>query len=90
VLGLPNEIAVGIAGANHKSMTKFSSAQSQKYRPVWVAIERLCLAALMVQDPGTSRRCRLMSSSLIPNRFKICGADSKHPGANQSNQHSSS
>lgn len=30
-LNLPNEIAVGVAGANHKTMCKFSRPDSQKY-----------------------------------------------------------
>ncbi|KAI9775820.1 MAG: hypothetical protein M1839_000871 [Geoglossum umbratile] len=39
-LNLPNEIAVPIQ-ANHSTMCKFSSADSQKYRSVWKAVKRL-------------------------------------------------
>jgi hypothetical protein len=46
-LNLPNEIAVGIAGANHKSLCRFSHADSQKYLPVWSAIKRLVDSALV-------------------------------------------
>ncbi|KAH0536549.1 hypothetical protein FGG08_006579 [Glutinoglossum americanum] len=40
-LGLPNELAVGIAGANHRTMCKYSSAASQKYLPVRRALESM-------------------------------------------------
>jgi hypothetical protein len=46
-LNLPNEIAVGVAGANHKSICKFSRADSQKYLPVWRAIKNLVDSALV-------------------------------------------
>lgn len=45
-LGLPNEIALGIAGSNHRTMCKFESAQSEKYSPVWIAIVTLAQSAL--------------------------------------------
>ena len=48
-LNFPNEIAVGVAGANHKSICKFSRANSQKYLPVWRAIKNLIDSALV--DP---------------------------------------
>ena len=46
-LNLPNEIAVGVAGANHKSICRFSRADSQKYLPVWRAIKNLVDSALV-------------------------------------------
>ena len=51
-LNLSNEIAIGVAGANHKSICKFSSADSQKYLPVWRAIKNLVDSALV--DPAAS------------------------------------
>lgn len=45
-LGLPNEKAVGISESNHRTMCKFESAQSQKYSPVWIAIQTLAQSAL--------------------------------------------
>jgi hypothetical protein len=51
-LNLPNEIAVGIAGANHKSICRFSRADSQKYLPVGMAIKNLVDSALV--DSATS------------------------------------
>ncbi|KAH7261549.1 hypothetical protein BKA59DRAFT_409635, partial [Fusarium tricinctum] len=43
-LNLPNEKRIPIQ-ANHKAMCKFSSADSQKYRPVLAAIKELAAAA---------------------------------------------
>lgn len=40
-LGLPNERAVGIAGANHQNMCTFGDEKSQKYKQVGVAVEQL-------------------------------------------------
>ena len=40
-LGLANEIAVGIAGADHMTMCKFNDINSQKYSTVWRAIKSL-------------------------------------------------
>ena len=40
-LNLPNEIAVGIAGANHRTLCKFSDAKSQKYLLVIRALETM-------------------------------------------------
>jgi hypothetical protein len=47
-----NEIAIGVAGANHKSICKFSDFNSQKYKPVWNATEELAQYAL-----GASSTC---------------------------------
>ena len=44
-LNLPNERAVGIAGANHRTMCKFATSESQKYRPVRAALDALVKAA---------------------------------------------
>jgi hypothetical protein len=46
ILGLPNEIAVGVGQSNHKTMCKFDDKNSQKYKPVWLAIKALAEAAL--------------------------------------------
>jgi len=45
-LGLVNEIAVGIAGADHSTMCKFDDINSQKYSQVWRAIKGLSDAAI--------------------------------------------
>lgn len=59
VLLLPNEIAVGVAQSNHKTMCKFDDRNSQKYEPVWMAIQELAKSAL---DTG------LASVSEVPQR----------------------
>ena len=41
-LGLPNEIPVGVAAADHKTICKFNNKDSPRYRPVWKAIRELC------------------------------------------------
>ncbi|KAH8707636.1 hypothetical protein GQ44DRAFT_830877 [Phaeosphaeriaceae sp. PMI808] len=41
VMGLSKEIAVGVAGADHKTICKFSDGKSQKYRPVGTSIVEL-------------------------------------------------
>ena len=46
VLLLPNEIAVGVAQSNHITMCKFDDRNSQKYEPVWMAIQELAKSAL--------------------------------------------
>jgi hypothetical protein len=45
-LGMINEVAIGIAGSDHRSMCKFGDFDSQKYKPVWNAIEELAEHAL--------------------------------------------
>lgn len=45
-LRLPNEMPVGVTSSNHRTMCKFDSADSQKYRPVWIAIRNLAKSAL--------------------------------------------
>jgi hypothetical protein len=50
-LGLLNEMAVGVAGANHGTLCKFSDAKSQKYLPVWKAIEKLVDSAVNDSAP---------------------------------------
>jgi hypothetical protein len=37
---------MGVAQSNHKMMCKFDDRNSQKYKPVWVAIKALAEAAL--------------------------------------------
>jgi hypothetical protein len=46
VLNLPNEVAVGVAQANHRTICKFERVDSQKYIPVWRAARALCQDAL--------------------------------------------
>ncbi|KAH0537658.1 hypothetical protein FGG08_005571 [Glutinoglossum americanum] len=62
-LGLPNEISTPIQ-ANHKTICRFSSADSQRYRPVWKAIKKLvgaaphdCVADLHHVPPKAQIRC---------------------------------
>jgi hypothetical protein len=50
-LGLKNELAVGIADANHITVCKFDHANSQKYRPVWKAIKELADSAVADSVP---------------------------------------
>jgi hypothetical protein len=47
-----NEIAVGVAGANHINICKFADFNGQKYKPVWNATEELVQYAL-----GASNTC---------------------------------
>jgi Calcineurin-like phosphoesterase/NACHT domain/Ankyrin repeats (3 copies)/Putative serine esterase (DUF676) len=42
VLGLDNEVEVGLAASDHRTMCKYSSSSSQRYKPVWTAILGLC------------------------------------------------
>ena len=51
-LNHPNEIAVGIAGANHRSICRFSHGNSEKYSLVWMTIKQLVDAAV-----GNSATC---------------------------------
>lgn len=44
-MNLPNEKAVPIE-ADHRTMCKFSSEDSEKYRPVWEAIFELAESAI--------------------------------------------
>ena len=46
ILRLPNEIAVGVAQSNHKMMCKFDARDSQKYKPVWIAVKSLAESTL--------------------------------------------
>lgn len=46
-----NEIAIGVAGANHINICKFSDFNSQKYKPVWNTTEEL--AQYAVGEPST-------------------------------------
>jgi hypothetical protein len=52
-LNLPNERAIPIS-ANHRDMCKFSSANSQRYRPVWEAMQELVERAVK-DGQGMSR-----------------------------------
>jgi hypothetical protein len=37
---------VGVAQSNHKMVCKFDERDSQKYKPVWIAIKSLAESAL--------------------------------------------
>ncbi|PQE09827.1 hypothetical protein CJF30_00010308 [Rutstroemia sp. NJR-2017a BBW] len=49
-LGLGNEIAVPIDGATHRDICKFGDDKSQKYRPVYNALDAI-VAKINVSDP---------------------------------------
>ena len=52
-LNLPNELAIGIAGADHRSICKFANIESQKYEPVRLALDKLIADAVPVlPSPG--------------------------------------
>ena len=48
-LNLQNEICVGIS-ANHRDICKFSDPKSEIYRPVWKAIQSLCVESTRGQS----------------------------------------
>jgi hypothetical protein len=52
-LNLPNEVAIPIS-ANHRDMCKFSSVNSQRYRPVWEYMQDLAERAVK-DGQGMSR-----------------------------------
>jgi hypothetical protein len=54
ILNLPNEIAVGIVGSNYRTMCKFDSKDSQKYKPVWQAVRNLAQSALAERLDGAT------------------------------------
>lgn len=54
VMGLMNERAVGIAGADHRNTCKFDKEDSQKYIQVWRAIRGFVEIQLKALDPGIS------------------------------------
>ena len=62
MLRLPNEMTVGVAGSNHRAMCKFDSAESQKYRPVWIAIRNLAKSTL---DGDVGERSQLSGNEGI-------------------------
>ncbi|KAH6880373.1 hypothetical protein B0T10DRAFT_392290, partial [Thelonectria olida] len=69
-LNLPNEKRIPIQ-ANHKAMCKFSSADSQKYRPVLAAIKELAAAAeegyqLPALETGQRRHKQRRTSPTVP------------------------
>ncbi|RDW56552.1 hypothetical protein BP6252_14102 [Coleophoma cylindrospora] len=53
-LGLPNEIPVGVAGADHRNICKFDDFNGQKYKPIWNATEELALFVLEEVKPYTA------------------------------------
>lgn len=52
-LGLPNEIAVGVEGANHRDICKFNDAKSQKYLLVGRAVEGMVDSVIVASAPCT-------------------------------------
>lgn len=56
VMGLVNERAVGIAGADHRTICKFDEEHGQKYIQVWKAILAL-VEDIQIKplDPSISR-----------------------------------
>jgi hypothetical protein len=54
IIRLPNEIAVGVAQSNHKMMCKFDDRNSQKYKPVWLAIKAMAEAAFAATPDSIS------------------------------------
>jgi hypothetical protein len=50
-MNLPNEKPPIPISADHKTMCKFSDAESQKFRPVWMAIKELVDSSLRVSVP---------------------------------------
>jgi serine/threonine-protein phosphatase 2B catalytic subunit len=42
VLGLDNEVAVGLAASDHRTMCKYGSLTSQRYKSVWTAVLGVC------------------------------------------------
>lgn len=54
-LGLPNEVSVGVTAADHRTICKFNDKDSQRYRPVWKAIQMLCPNPEEVQASTVAR-----------------------------------
>jgi hypothetical protein len=50
-MNLPNEKPPTPVSADHKTMCKFSDAESQKFRPVWMAIKELVDSSPRVSVP---------------------------------------
>ena len=42
-LGIANELAVGVAHADHRTICKFNNKDSIRYKPVWQTIQALCV-----------------------------------------------
>lgn len=57
-LGLPNEIAIGLAGSNHRTICKFEEAKSQRYRPVWNALKEMARSFVGNISSGILQRLR--------------------------------
>lgn len=54
-LGLPNEVSGGVTAADHRTICKFNDKDSQRYRPVWKAIQMLCANPEEVQASTVAR-----------------------------------
>jgi hypothetical protein len=77
VLGLANEHPVGVDGANHVSMCKFSDAKSQKYLQVSRPIRTLVDSITSNPVPCTSVQCfpmmhRVVSKSETTSKTLMC------------------
>lgn len=87
VLGLPNELAIPVA-ADHRALCRFSSSDSQLYKPIERAIQRLCHSILRdfksQEDEGIPRpptkvaaqrkwqHTEKSSSTMTPGHTKCC------------------
>jgi hypothetical protein len=71
VLGLANERSVGVDGANHKSMCKFSDAKSQKYLQVSRPIKTLVDSVTSNPVPCTSMQRFLMMDNSLHERERV-------------------
>jgi len=78
VLGQANEIAVGVEGANHISMCKFSDPKSQKYLQVSRPIKKLVDSAVTSDPvPCTSTQTFFMIHDVTDNNLHDSRAQSK-------------
>jgi len=50
-IGVDNELAIPIQGANHRNICKFESLESQKYRPVHNALH---MALTKIQEDSNA------------------------------------
>ena len=59
-LGLPNEVAVGIGGADHSDVCKFDDPLGQKYSPVKNAMAEVVEHGIQRRAARRSKFSRLM------------------------------
>lgn len=65
MLRLPNEIAVGVAASNHRTMCKFDSPDQQRYKPIWSAIRKIAAEGRALQSPPITDGRYLAASPLF-------------------------